>query len=83
MRVFAENVAERLPREIITCFLERSKHLRVVRFRGNREESRRIARTLIDQKQEELMVGAAQRDILNLLGSPPSLRGWNDTNVVI
>ena len=83
MRIFAQNVAEWLPHGIITFFLERSKHLGIVRLRENREESRQVARTLIDQKQEELTGGTPQRDILSLLGS--SLSSWsrNDTNGVI
>ena len=83
MRIFAQNVLEWLPDGIITSFLERSKHVGVVRLRQNREEARRVARTLIDQKREGLAVEAPRRDILSLLGSPLSPRSWNDANGVI
>ena len=83
VRMFAQDLAERLPRGIITCFLERSKHPGIVRLRENREESRRVARALIHQKREELMAGTPQRDILSLLGSSLPPQSWNDTNGVI
>ena len=70
MRIFAQNVAEWLPHGCITYFLETSKDPKVVGIRENREEARRVARTLIDQKQDGLTDGVPQRDILSLLGSP-------------
>ena len=80
LRLFAMNVAEWLPRGIITLFLERSKHPMAIGLRENREESRRVARTLIDQKRRTLTVGG---DILSLLGSCLPPRSWNGTNAVI
>ena len=82
IRVFAQNVAEWLPHGIITFFLERSKNPTVVRLRQNREEARRVARTLIDQKQEALTI-EARKDILSLLGSPMSPRSRNDADGVV
>lgn len=68
MRIFAQNISEWLPGGIITSFLERSRHLGIVRLRQNREEARRVARTLIDQRREWLAAEAPRRDILSLLG---------------
>ena len=83
IRIFAQNVAERLPHGVITFFLERSKNPTVVRLRKNRDEARRVARTLIDQKQEALTVEDPRKDILSLLGSPQSPLSWNDADGVI
>ena len=80
LRIFAQNVVEWLPHGIITFFLERSKHPMAIGFRANREESRRVSRTLIDQKRQGITIGG---DILSLLGSPLSPRSWNGTNGVI
>ena len=65
MGVFFRNFAEWLPPGIVAYFLERSKRMGIVKLRENRKESRRVARTLIDQKREGSVVGG---DILSLLG---------------
>ena len=80
MSTFVRNVAEWLPPGIITCFLERSKRIGIVKLRENRKESRRVARMLIDQKREGPAVGG---DILSLLGLSLSSRSRNDAKDVI
>ena len=73
-RTFFQNTAGWFPNGLITWVFERGQSPGQVKLRENRDEARRVARTLIDAKREELKAGTARRDLMSLLGSPLSAR---------
>lgn len=73
-RIFVRNAIRWLPYDVIVWFFGRDKGPVSVNLQQNKEEAHRVARTLIDLKKEELSAGASRKDLLSLLGSPPSTR---------
>jgi len=70
-RVLFRNASRWLPEGLLTWSFERSQSPGSLKLRRNREEAHRVARALVDLKEEELRTGASRRDLLSLLGSPP------------
>ena len=83
-RIFAQGASRWLPNGLLTWSFERSRSPGPLKLRQNRDEAHRVARTLIDQKEDELRAGTSRRDLMSLLGSPPSTRDCKSyTNGII
>ena len=53
---------------LITWLYDHSNNPRMKKLRWNRSEGRRIARTLLDSKRQELKDGALRKDVMSFLG---------------
>lgn len=62
------NLCRYLPARFIRYMLETGSDPALQKARGNRELAHRVARELVQQKRQEMVVGQSEKDILSLLG---------------
>ena len=63
------NLFRYLPAKVIRYMLEKGSDPALQKARENRDLTHRVARELIQQKREEMLVGQSEKDILSLLGT--------------
>jgi len=69
-----------LPGWLVRYILETGSSPALQRARENRDHAHRVARELIEQKREEMVVGQSEKDVLSVLSashqvSPPRCEG--------
>ena len=69
-----------LPSWLVRYILETGSSPALQRARENRDHAHRVARELIEQKREEMVVGQSEKDVLSVLSashqvSPPRYKG--------
>jgi len=83
-QVLFMNLLWRLPGWFVRHTFETASDPALMKARENRDEVHRVARELIEQKRQEMLVGQSEKDVLSLLGashqvSPPPLRRLTST----
>ena len=64
------NLCRYLPGRLIRYIFETGSDPALQKARQNRDHAHRVARELIEQKRQEMVVGQSEKDILSLLGVP-------------
>ena len=78
-RMLFMNLCRHLPRWFVRCIFQTASGAVLQKANENRDHVYRVARELIEQKRQEVLVGQPEKDVLSVLGpshqiSPPSLR---------
>jgi len=83
-QVLFMNLLWHLPGWLIRYTFENRSDPALKKARENRDHVHRVAKELIEQKRQEMLVGQSEKDVLSLLGashqvSPPPLRRLTST----
>ena len=63
------NLSRYIPARVIRYIFETGSDPGLQKARENRDHAHRVARELIQQKKQEMLVGQSEKDILSLLGA--------------